>query len=290
MNPLHQRRRGHHRLPGRLDVQDVHHGGRAGEGLPLAYTINSPTSTSREYIVDAGRRPPAGRRTCTARATPGEHGRRAQHVDRVRQLGQHLLRPAGASRSARRTWSRRRRSSASPSAAATTPAGPPRAAPTSWGAFTLGVSLTTPLELANAYATLAADGQYCEPIPVQRDHATRRATSSTWPTRAASRRISTEVARAAVDAARCPVGDRSLGRKCPGATAAQRPRHRRQAGRPASPAPPTVTRPRPGRDDQAVRGRRHHGRPGLGRRPTSRWARRTRPDQPGGLPDAAGRA
>ena len=38
-----------------------------------------------------------------------------------------------------------------------------------WGAFTLGVSSTTPLELANAYATLAADGKFCEPIPVQRD-------------------------------------------------------------------------------------------------------------------------
>ncbi len=36
-----------------------------------------------------------------------------------------------------------------------------------WGAFTLGVSSTTPLDLANAYATLAADGKYCEPNPVQ---------------------------------------------------------------------------------------------------------------------------
>src|SRR5262249_27050591 len=35
-----------------------------------------------------------------------------------------------------------------------------------WGSFTLGVSATTPLDLVNAYATLAADGNYCEPIPV----------------------------------------------------------------------------------------------------------------------------
>jgi membrane peptidoglycan carboxypeptidase len=35
-----------------------------------------------------------------------------------------------------------------------------------WGAFTLGVADTTPLEMANAYATLAADGSYCEPLPV----------------------------------------------------------------------------------------------------------------------------
>ena len=35
-----------------------------------------------------------------------------------------------------------------------------------WGAFTLGVADTTPLEMANAYATVAADGIYCEPLPV----------------------------------------------------------------------------------------------------------------------------
>ncbi|MFC4146774.1 penicillin-binding protein [Micromonospora mangrovi] len=87
-----------------------------------------------------------------------------------------------------------------------------------WGAFTLGVSATTPLELANAYATLAADGKYCEPIPVQEirdpdgnklDVANPRC----------EQRISTQVARAAVDAARCPVGDKSSTSKCQGATA-----------------------------------------------------------------------
>ncbi|PWU43211.1 glycosyl transferase [Micromonospora globispora] len=87
-----------------------------------------------------------------------------------------------------------------------------------WGAFSLGVSQTTPLELANAYATLAADGKYCEPIPVQEirgpdgdklDIANPRC----------EQRISTQVARAAVDAARCPVGDRSATSKCAGATA-----------------------------------------------------------------------
>ena len=35
-----------------------------------------------------------------------------------------------------------------------------------WGSFTLGVADTTPLEMANAYATVAADGMYCEPLPV----------------------------------------------------------------------------------------------------------------------------
>ncbi|MFC4019714.1 penicillin-binding protein [Micromonospora sp. GCM10011542] len=99
-----------------------------------------------------------------------------------------------------------------------------------WGAFTLGVSQTTPLDLANAYATLAADGKYCEPIPVQEikdpdgkklDIAKPRC----------EKRFSTDVARAAVDAARCPVGDRSSTSKCTGATA---PKVRDVVGKPVA--------------------------------------------------------
>lgn len=87
-----------------------------------------------------------------------------------------------------------------------------------WGAFTLGVSATTPLDLANAYATLAADGKYCEPTPVQEivgqdgkklDIANPRCNQAVKP----------EIARAAVDAARCPVGDNSSTSKCRGSTA-----------------------------------------------------------------------
>ncbi|AGZ46588.1 transglycosylase domain-containing protein [Actinoplanes friuliensis] len=75
-----------------------------------------------------------------------------------------------------------------------------------WGAFTLGVSSSTPLEMANAYATLAGDGMYCAPTPVQQitsksgekiDVGKPHCTRATSP----------DVARAALDAARCPVGD-----------------------------------------------------------------------------------
>ena len=48
----------------------------------------------------------------------------------------------------------------------------------SWGPFTLGVVATTPLELANAYATVAANGVYCKPTPVV---AIRTATGAGWP-------------------------------------------------------------------------------------------------------------
>ncbi|WP_067510486.1 transglycosylase domain-containing protein [Actinoplanes sp. TFC3] len=89
-----------------------------------------------------------------------------------------------------------------------------------WGSFTLGVSSSTPLDMANAYATLAADGMYCEPTPVQlistmtgekldvgKPHCKRATTA--------------DVARAAIDAARCPVGDSAQLGSCGGhATAA----------------------------------------------------------------------
>ncbi|MFF5174135.1 penicillin-binding protein [Micromonospora sp. NPDC000089] len=87
-----------------------------------------------------------------------------------------------------------------------------------WGAFTLGVSSTTPLELANAYATLAADGKYCEPIPVQEIKDPEGKKLDVANPRC-EQRIGVEVARAAVDAARCPVGDKSKTSQCKGATA-----------------------------------------------------------------------
>jgi len=87
-----------------------------------------------------------------------------------------------------------------------------------WGAFTLGVSSTTPLEMANAYATLAADGKYCKPIPVKeiRD---QDGNSLDIAQPQCKQVVSTEVARAAIDAARCPVGDNSSTSQCRSRTA-----------------------------------------------------------------------
>ncbi|WP_435091436.1 transglycosylase domain-containing protein [Micromonospora aurantiaca (nom. illeg.)] len=87
-----------------------------------------------------------------------------------------------------------------------------------WGAFTLGVAATTPLDLANAYATVAAEGTYCTPLPV---------VSVTAPDGGAvdvaqpscKRVLEPDVARAATDAARCPVGQQSAFDQCNGGTA-----------------------------------------------------------------------
>jgi membrane peptidoglycan carboxypeptidase len=93
------------------------------------------------------------------------------------------------------------------------------AAAHTWGAFTLGVSGTTPLDLAGAYATLANDGVHCAPTPVLeiRDFNGQRIDTGN----PCQRAISADVARAALDAARCPVGDGGGLHRCNGATAGQ---------------------------------------------------------------------
>jgi membrane peptidoglycan carboxypeptidase len=90
----------------------------------------------------------------------------------------------------------------------------------SWGSFTLGPSATTALDLANAYATLAADGMRCEPLPV-REITDSRGVSVTAAQPRCMRAVTPEVARAALDAGRCAIGDRSaFGDRCGGAAPA----------------------------------------------------------------------
>ncbi|BAL91229.1 putative glycosyltransferase [Actinoplanes missouriensis 431] len=87
-----------------------------------------------------------------------------------------------------------------------------------WGAFTLGVSATTPLDMANAYATLAADGMYCPPTPIE-GIVTRDGAKLDVGRSHCIRATDVDVARAAVDAARCPVGDSARLGSCEGSTA-----------------------------------------------------------------------
>jgi membrane peptidoglycan carboxypeptidase len=88
-----------------------------------------------------------------------------------------------------------------------------------WGSFTLGVSATTPLDLANAYATVAAEGVYCKPLPVE-EIRTLSGDKLDIASPSCSRVIEKEVALSAVDMARCPVGDQSyFGRCAPPGTA-----------------------------------------------------------------------
>jgi len=89
-----------------------------------------------------------------------------------------------------------------------------------WGSFTLGVAATTPLDLANAYATVAAEGMHCQPTPVLSitDPSGRKVAAGDPK---CEQVLSEDVARAAADAARCPVGDQSAYSRCDGGTAEQ---------------------------------------------------------------------
>ncbi|MEV0156565.1 transglycosylase domain-containing protein [Micromonospora sp. NPDC050686] len=87
-----------------------------------------------------------------------------------------------------------------------------------WGAFTLGVAATTPLDLANAYATVAAEGTYCTPTPVV-SVTTPDGTNVPVGQPSCKQVLSPDVARAATDAARCPVGQQSAYGQCNGGTA-----------------------------------------------------------------------
>ncbi|MFI6261320.1 penicillin-binding protein [Micromonospora sp. NPDC051006] len=190
------------------------------KGVPLSYSMNAPQQFKSEYIIDSG----------SPAACPGTHfycptnsGKKAGGVQNmwsafsasINTYFVPLQQQVGAENVvdvAKRLGIQFRQSEDAKFAGT-------KDAAHQWGAFTLGVSQTTPLELANAYATLAADGKYCEPIPVQKitgpdgknlDIANPRC----------EKRISTEVARAAVDAARCPVGDNSATTKCGGSRTA----------------------------------------------------------------------
>src|SRR5439155_8848645 len=89
--------------------------------------------------------------------------------------------------------------------------------PHNWGTFTLGVPSTVPLELANAYATVAADGKYCKPLPINElyDLSGKKLDAANPQCNQA---VPVEVARAATDAARCPTGTGAATGSCVGNT------------------------------------------------------------------------
>jgi membrane peptidoglycan carboxypeptidase len=189
------------------------------KGYPLEYTINAKSVYQSKYIIDYNA-PAACRGTnkyCPQNYDPGVAGVHNMWTAFGRSVNTYFVpleERVGAVNvidAAKRMGIKFR--DADDARRATVEGGADQ-----WGAFTLGVSATTPLDLANAYATLAADGKYCEPIPVQEirgqdgkklDVANPQCNQAVQPA----------VVRAAVDAARCPVGDRSATSKCHGTTA-----------------------------------------------------------------------
>lgn len=79
-----------------------------------------------------------------------------------------------------------------------------------WGSFTLGVSDATPIEMANVFATLGAEGRYCQPLPVRTivepDGRPARYHDKNIAAPRCHQAVSPAVAQAATDAARCVTG------------------------------------------------------------------------------------
>jgi len=187
------------------------------KGLPLSYIINATSPFVSNYIIEPNS-PAAcqGDHYCPVNANPSYmNGVRNMWTGLGRSVNTYFvpleqtIGSQNAVAMAKRLGIQFRSSSDAGYAASTK---------NDWGAFTLGVSAATPLDMANAYATLGADGLYCEPIPVleirdfngaKLDAATPRCHQAVDP----------NVARAAVDAMRCPVGDQSAFGQCDGATA-----------------------------------------------------------------------
>jgi len=80
------------------------------------------------------------------------------------------------------------------------------------GSFTLGTAQVSPLDMATAYATIAARGNRCDPLPILK-LLDRNGKNIPAPAKPRCRQvIPPDVADAAADAARCPVGDPAMGR------------------------------------------------------------------------------
>ncbi len=89
-----------------------------------------------------------------------------------------------------------------------------------YGTFTLGFDATTPMAMAEAYATVAAGGKHCDPLPVMQ---VINADGEEWveaSTPSCEQAYAEEVAYAAVSAGRCVVGQNPEGSQCSGNTAA----------------------------------------------------------------------
>ncbi|HEY8474302.1 MAG TPA: transglycosylase domain-containing protein [Natronosporangium sp.] len=193
------------------------------EGLPLAYSINSPYRVVTSFPVEPGGPASCGNRWCPVNFSESVSGRHnmwtgfgqsvntyfAQLIDRIG--------PAKAVDVAKRLGIKFRSSGDEEHPSDAQFAEEPRV--NSWGAFTLGVSLTTPLDVAAAFAAVSNEGVYCEPIPVV-EIQTLEGESLDIANPHCQRAIDENVALSAIDAGRCVVGVQSLFGRCRGSTAA----------------------------------------------------------------------
>jgi membrane peptidoglycan carboxypeptidase len=177
-------------------------------GYPLSYTINAKSPYRSSYITDPFRdRAVCGDRIhwCPRNADPSMNGRRNMWTGFGLSVNTYFV-PLQEKIGTEKAVEMARRLGITPRNDNDKRIMDPKIAP-GIGPFTLGITDTVPLELANAYATLAADGRYCKPLPVLKisTHAGTKMPEVTNPR--CKQAVKPDVARAAIDAARCPVLD-----------------------------------------------------------------------------------
>lgn len=185
-------------------------------GLPMHTWFYAPHTLRSIYLADWGEPASCGGRWCPSNASgamTGNHAMWSGFGQSVNTYFVQLEQEVGAEkvvRMAERLGLRWRtdidKLQASPAKA------------DGWGSFTLGVADTTPLEMANAYATVAADGRYCEALPViaitglDGRPAVHEGVPVAQPR--CTQAVPKQVARAAADAARCVTGYKAAAYTC----------------------------------------------------------------------------
>ncbi|GFJ91931.1 penicillin-binding protein [Phytohabitans rumicis] len=177
-------------------------------GMPMSTSFYAPQRYVSQYLAGPGEPGSCGSRWCPVNASGSMTGRHAMWSGFGKSVNTYFVQleqKVGADKAVRmaeRLGLRWRtdidRLQASPKKAK------------GWGAFTLGVSDVTPLEMAGAYATVAADGKYCEPLPVLSialpDGSQAQYNGTDVARSRCKQAVTPAVARAAADAARCVTG------------------------------------------------------------------------------------
>jgi membrane peptidoglycan carboxypeptidase len=188
------------------------------EGLPLSTRIASPSQVTTSFYAEPGTNAACGDRWCPVNypnQPAGSYNMWTAFGSSINTYYAQLIDRVGSDKAvdvARRLGIQFRASGSEENPQDAQYASPGRSA--GWGPFTLGVSATTPLDLANAYATVSAEGIHCEPLPVEEIRTQHDETLDVASPRC-ERAIDVQVARAAIDAGRCVTGAGSELGGCP---------------------------------------------------------------------------
>jgi membrane peptidoglycan carboxypeptidase len=169
-------------------------------GYPLNYKIHSPHRVATSFVTASGGSASCGNRWCPKNGNPAMAGQRDMYSGfgmSVNTYFAQLIDQVGADKTvamAERMGIEWRNDQDLRLSQPENRRG--------WGPFTLGVSDVQPIELTNVFNTLAAEGEYCEPIPVLRVIDPKGQELDVASPRC-HQELDKDVARAANDAGRC---------------------------------------------------------------------------------------